>query len=95
MPFPSSYKKALQNKTKNTTIRIGKELGKYKVGNAYEAGTYGQKKWNISLRIIEIKKVQIKDLRSRGISYKTVAKIMCNENLMDNDYAEIIKFEVL
>jgi len=32
MFFPHQYKKALMNKTKNSTIRIGNEIGKYKVG---------------------------------------------------------------
>lgn len=42
--FPYQYKKALLNKTKNTTIRIKDEIGKYKIGEIYNAKSYAGKK---------------------------------------------------
>lgn len=37
--FPSSYKKALQNKTKKCTIRTDNEVDKYKEGQIYTDGS--------------------------------------------------------
>lgn len=93
IPFPSSYKKALLSKTKNTTIRIGKEIGKYKKGKTYNATTYQGKDWGIKIKIIQVKKLKVKDLPGFGIPMSTIKSLKKN-NLSDNSKVELIKFDI-
>lgn len=65
--FPSQYKKAILQKTKNTTIRIGKEIGKYSAGKVYLAKSYAGNNWGIKIKISSVVKTKINQLSDHGI----------------------------
>ncbi len=76
IPFPPSYKKALINKTKNTTIRAVDELGIYKVGKIYHATTYHGKPWGINIKIQQIFQTNIKSLAKHGIPKRSIDSLI-------------------
>ena len=96
IPFPSSYKDALLKGSKNTTIRIDKEIGKYKTGETYDVTSYSGQGWEIKIQIDEITKVKIKDLQSYGIPERSVSSFKKKaEGLSADDVVDLIKFRVL
>ena len=52
--FPSSYKKAILKRTKSFTIRVDKELGKYKKGHIYQTFSYADSDWKTKIKIREL-----------------------------------------
>lgn len=93
--FPTEYKKSVLNGTKNSTIRIKKETGKYKVGKIYSARSYAGKDWNIKVRILKVTKTKIGELAKLGISEKNINAIRKEEEMLPNERIEIIKFKIL
>jgi hypothetical protein len=51
MAFPSQYKNKLLSGKKNLTIRMGKEIGRYRKGRDYDAQSYSGKDWGFKVRI--------------------------------------------
>ncbi len=95
IPFPSQYKQALQKKTKNTTVRIKNEIGKYKIRRIYQAGSYSGKDFGIKIKVLNIIKTKIKDLYKHNIPKNTIKSIIKKEKVSPNTIAEIIKFRIL
>ena len=93
--FPSQYKKALQNRTKNSTIRIKNELGKYKVGRTYAAKSYAGRDWNIKVKILSITRTTLNKLSDLGIPKRSVEATRRKEKLSLNEKVELIRFKVL
>jgi|TARA_B100001964_G_scaffold209819_1_gene243626 uncharacterized protein YqfB (UPF0267 family) len=93
--FPSQYKKALLSKTKNSTIRIGAEIGKYKVGKIYSAKSYAGRNWNIKIKILEIFPTTLDELPKFGIPKRSIEAAQKKEKTSFNEKAELIRFEVV
>ena len=62
MYFPPQYKKALLNRKKNVTIRVGSERGKYKVGRVYNAKSYAGRDWGVKVKIVKVMKITKEEL---------------------------------
>jgi len=93
--FPSQYKKALLNKTKKSTIRIGNELGKYKAGKTYTAKSYAGSNWDIKIKILEIMPTTLNKLSDFGIPKRSIEATQRKEKISLNEKVELIRFEVL
>ncbi len=93
--FPTSYKKALLNKTKNTTIRTKEEMGKYKEGKIYKAKSYTDSDWKISIKVIKITKMKLGELRGIRIPERSIRAIMNKEKIDLDSEIELIRFEVV
>ena len=93
--FPSQYKKALLNKIKNSTIRIGDEIGKYKVGKIYTAKSYAGKGWNIKVKILKVIPTTLNNLSEFGIPKRSIEATQKKEKISLNEKVELIQFEVL
>ncbi|MBI2645003.1 hypothetical protein HYW94_02405 [Candidatus Uhrbacteria bacterium] len=93
--FPSQYKKALLNKTKNSTIRIGNEIGKYKVGKIYSAKSYAGRNWNIKIKVLKIFPTILDRLSDFNIPKRSIESIQKKEKISRNEKVELIRFEVL
>jgi hypothetical protein len=93
--FPSQYKKALLSKTKNSTIRIGAEMGKYKLGEIYSAKSYAGKRWNIKIKILKIFATQLGELLRLGVSRRSVEATQKKEKISLNEKVELIRFKVV
>jgi len=93
--FPSQYKKALVNKTKNTTIRIGEEVGKYKIGEIYSARSYAGNNLGIKIKIKNIIKTTIDKLDDFDIPKRTIYSIIKKEKVSTKEKVEIMRFEVI
>ncbi|MFA6090092.1 MAG: hypothetical protein WC755_09625 [Candidatus Woesearchaeota archaeon] len=91
--FPLRYKKALINKTKNTTIRIGNEIGKYEVGKTYFAKSYAGNEWDIKIIIKDVIPTTFGDLEKYGIPKRTISSIMRKEKVDTKTYIEIVRFD--
>jgi hypothetical protein len=87
MSFPSGYRKALEEGRKNVTVRIGEEVGKYRVGEVYE-GPAG------SLRVLSVIPTTVDQLHQHGLPSQSVARVR-REGGRPGDAAEIIHFEKL
>jgi hypothetical protein len=92
--FPYQYKKALLNKTKNTTIRIRDEIGKYKVGKIYLAKSYAGRNWNIRIKILKVTLTTLNKFSDLGIPQKSIEAIQNNKKISFNEKVELILFEV-
>ncbi len=90
--FPAEYKKALVNKTKNTTIRTGKEISKYKVGKTYSACSYAGNDWHIKVKITKVTKTTVSKLE---IPKKSLESLKKKEKLSNSSKVEVIQFRVL
>ena len=93
--FPSQYKKALLSKTKNSTIRIGAEIVKYKVGKIYSAKSYAGRDWNIKIKILKIFPTTLGELTKFGIPERSIEATQKKEKISLNEKVELIQFEVL
>jgi len=93
--FPSQYKKALLNKTKNSTIRIGNEIGKYKVGRIYYAKSYAGRNWNLKIKILKISSTTLEKLSEFGIPNRSIEATRKKEKISLNEKVELIRFKVL
>ena len=93
--FPSQYKKAILRKTKNSTIRIGKEIGKYKAGKTYLAKSYTGNNWGIKIKINSVNKTKLCYLSKHGIPERSIKAIQQKEKISLNEFVEIIKFTVV
>lgn len=93
--FPSQYKKTLLSKTKNSTIRIGAEVGKYKVGKIYSAKSYAGRNWNIKIKILKIFPITLGELSSFGIPKRSIEATQKKERISLNEKIELIRFEVI
>jgi len=93
--FPPQYKKALLNETKNKTIRVGNEIGRYSTGRVYVAKSYAGANWNIKIKIEKAILTTFKSLPKFGISKRSVESLQKKENLLPNSKVEVIKFVVL
>lgn len=90
--FPSQYKKAILNKTKNTTIRIGTEIGKYKAGKIYLVKSYAENSWKIEIKVDKIIKTTFGRMQNFGIPKRSIESIRRKGKLSSNSPVEIIRF---
>ncbi|MBU0619498.1 MAG: hypothetical protein V1768_04080 [Patescibacteria group bacterium] len=88
--FPSQYKKALLNKTKNSTIRIRNEIGKYKVGKIYSAKSYAGSDWNVQIKILKIFPTTLRKLSNFGIPKRSIEATRKKEKISLNEKVELI-----
>ncbi len=95
--FPSQYKKALLKKTKNSTIRIGNEVGKYNVGKIYSAKSYAGRNWNIKIKILKIFPTTLCKLSEFDIPKRSIKATQKNKKKKAplNKKIELIRFKVL
>ena len=93
--FPTQYKKALLSKTKNTTIRIGNEIGKYKAGHIYSAKSYAGRDWDIKIKIGKIIPTTLGELSKFGIPKRSIEATQKEEKISLNEKVELIRFEVV
>jgi len=93
--FPSQYKKALLSKTKNSTIRIGAEIGKYKAGKIYSVKSYAGRNWNIKIKILKIFPTILGELSKLGILMRSIEATQKKEKISLNEKVELIRFEVV
>jgi len=93
--FPSQYKKALLGKMKNNTIRIGNEIGKYKVGKTYLVKSYAGRYWNLKIKIIKIIPTILGKLLEFNIPKRSIEAIQKKEKISLKEHIELIQFEVL
>jgi hypothetical protein len=93
--FPSSYKKSIFSGKKNTTVRIGKEHSKYRVGSIYNAKTYGGKDWNLQIKVLKIIRTTFDKLSHYGIPKKSITSICRKYNTKSKTRIEIIRFKKL
>jgi hypothetical protein len=92
--FPAQYKKAILQKTKNTTIRFGKEIGKYSAGKVYLAKSYAGNNWGIKIKINSVIKITLNQLSDHGIPERSIAAIQRKENICPNESVEVIRFTI-
>lgn len=90
--FPSSYKKAILKRTKSFTIRVDKELGKYKKGHIYQVFSYADSDWKTKIKIKELIKIRISELVEFGVPERSVKSLKRKTILNNNDHVELIKF---
>jgi len=93
--FPTQYKKALLSKTKNTTIRIGNEIGKYKVGHIYSAKSHAGRDWDIKIKIGKIIPTTLGELSKFAVPKKSIAAMKNKDEISLNEKVELIRFEVV
>ena len=91
MPFPDDYKEALLSGSKNTTIRVGEEMGKYQVGEKYRAGSYTREDWGVEVLVEDTKTVNLEQLPEFGVPEKEIERV---KSETDDEQAEVIKFEI-
>ena len=95
IPFPLHYKKALINKTKNTTIRIGREVGKYKKGKIYKVESYTGRDWGMKIKITEVISGRLNKLTDFGIPKRSINAILRREKISTNNKVDLIRFKIL
>jgi len=93
MPFPSQYKNKLLSGKKNLTVRIGKEMGKYRKGREYDAQSYSGKDWGFKVRVNTIITTKFKDLHKHVP--KQVAKMKDFVKLDPKDKVQVIHIKPL
>lgn len=91
--FPAQYKKGILNQSKNTTIRIKNELGKYKTGHIYTAQSYAGNSWGQKIKVTAITKTIFSKLNKFGIPRKTITAIKRGNKVKANEPVEIIHFK--
>lgn len=90
--FPAQYKSAILLHKKQITIRVGEEVGKYKVGRIYAATTYSGISWKIKCHIDKIIQTTVADLSKYGIPNKSINSLIKKEKLKSRSLVEVIWF---
>ncbi|MBD3259448.1 hypothetical protein GF371_02340 [Candidatus Woesearchaeota archaeon] len=78
------------NKTKNTTIRTGSEIGKYKQGKIYDACSYAGRDWGIKIKIIKVIRTKAGKLKDYGLSERNIRAAKVSQDSI----VELIKFKI-
>ena len=81
------------SKTKNTTIRTDKEIGKYKTGKTYLAKSYAGNSWGIEIKVVETSRIKVGQLGNHGIPDRSIAAIRRNEKMSVSSLVEVIRFK--
>lgn len=95
MSFPTSYKRALLNKTKTKTIRIRDQIGKYRTGRTYRAQSYAGKVWDIKIKIASVRLTTLNKLPEFGIPARTISSIRRKHGVSLSEKVDLILFRVL
>lgn len=93
MPFPSQYKNKLLSGKKNLTIRIGKEIGRYRKGKEYDAQSYSGKDWGLKVRVNNIITTTFDKLHKHVP--KQVIKMKDFKNMEPKDKIQVIHIKPL
>lgn len=93
--FPSQYKRAILHKTKNSTIRIGKEMGKYKAGKIYSAKSYAGNNWGVKIKVNSVIKTKLRQLSKYGIPERSIEATRQKEKISLNESVEVIQFTIV
>lgn len=93
IPFPSQYKKTIQNGTKKWTLRIGNEIGKYKKGRKYKATNYSGQDWGIKLKVLDVISTKISKLSKHGVPIKSITPLLKGESVKESTIVDLVKFE--
>ena len=94
MPFPSQYKKALLDGSKNTTIRTSEEVGKYVPGKIYAAKSYEGESLGVRIKVLKVISTSLDELNNFGIPAKDV-EVVRDGVSEPNGLVELIRFELL
>ncbi len=90
--FPTQYKSAILSHKKQVTIRVGEEVGKYKVGHTYIATTYSGISWGIKCCVNKIIQTTVSDLEKHGIPNRSINSLIKKEKLKNKSLVEVIWF---
>lgn len=90
--FPTQYKSAILSHKKQVTIRVGEEIGKYKVGRTYTTTTYSGISWGIKCHVDKIIQTTVAGLAKYGIPNKSINSLIKTEKLKSRSLVEIIWF---
>ncbi|MBU0646500.1 hypothetical protein KJ611_03445 [Patescibacteria group bacterium] len=90
--FPADYKQALLDRFKNMTIRVGEEMGKYRVGETYRAESYDGEDWDVNVLIKDVQMVDLDQLVNLGVSDVEIEKVKSEGG---QDQVEVIRFEIM
>ncbi|MEI7426165.1 MAG: hypothetical protein WCK16_04570 [Candidatus Moraniibacteriota bacterium] len=93
--FPAQYKQSILHKTKNSTIRIGEEIDKYKAGETYSVKSYAGKHWNVKIKILSITKTKLCCLSNHNIPKRSIKATQRKEKILSDEPVEIIRFVVV
>ncbi len=93
--FPSSYKKALLNKTKDITIRTDKEIGKYKTGFIYECYSYKNTCFGVKIKIVSVNRISVDKLSNYKIPDKSIKSFLNKTKINCDEIVELIRFDYI
>lgn len=93
--FPSQYKKALIAGSKNITIRVLNERGKYTVGKTYSAKSYAGREWGVRVKILKRIPTTLEKLFELGVPLQSIQSIQKKQKASLNENVELLKFKVI
>lgn len=95
IPFPSFYRQAISNKSKNITLRLVNEVDKYKEGNVYLATSYTGKDWGIKIRVKKVTPTKLGKLFEFGIPKRSIKALLNKREITPDSRVDIVEFEAV
>jgi hypothetical protein len=96
MPFPDQDKRTLFSGDKTVTVRVSREVGKFKKGAVYRAiSRETGKPWNILVGILGSKKTTVAGLPKFGVPSDVVVRIMKDGGVGPRAKAEMLTITTL
>lgn len=94
MPFSSEYNRSLRAGTKNSTVRVGAERGRYQKGAEYAATSYTGQPLGVRLKILSVETVPLSGVDALT-RVGTSESIQRKHGTRPNELVDVVRFEVL
>ncbi len=85
----------MERGSKNVTLRVGPEAGKYLKGETYNAQSYAGNPMDLRVKINDSISVPLRELLQHGIPQRSVDSLQRKENLTEKDIVNLIRFSIL
>jgi|GEM_PF-1743883 len=95
IPFPSQYKRSVQDGIKKWTLRMGNELGKYEKGEVYNATSYPGNNWGINIRVIDVISTKVGKLSEHKVPTKSIDSLLNREDIKESTIVDLVKFDYM
>lgn len=94
IPFPGEYMRGLRAGTKNTTVRVGEERGRYMKGMTYEVTNMKGQPVGVRIKVTDVETMPLSGVDQRT-RLGTMEMIQRKHGTQPNELVDVVRFEVL
>jgi hypothetical protein len=94
IPFPGEYMRGLRAGTKNSTVRVGAERGRYSRGMTYEVTNMKGQPVGVKIRVLSVEKTLLSGV-DQLTRVGTMEMIQRKHGTQPSEQVDVVRFEVV